>query len=210
MHGALNLWEILVGLGVIGILLVRRPRKHRTHPGKTEQANVRAGQVGENRTTTILRQAGLVVWPNVHVASGHRTSQCDHVVTGTFGLVVVETKHWTGTLDRGAYQQWSQIKPNGSVRWYASPEFQNAYHCQVVRDVLRGYGLQHVPVYGAIGLSNPHARFAGGPGPQPIGTPAQIAAWIQQLPPGRAFDAGRVERVLRQSGAGVVRATPWE
>lgn len=201
---------LVVGVGAIALVRLLRPRKRRPRVSKSEQASVRAGQVGENRVTRIFRTLGLTVWPNVHVATGHRTSQCDHLVYGPFGLVVVETKHWTGTLQRQTAHQWVQVKPDGSTHRYDSPESQNAYHCQVVRAVLRQHGLGQVPVVGAIVLSNRNAVFVSGPGPQPIGTPEEIAQWIQQLPAARSLPkADRVEGLLRQSGAGVKRATPW-
>jgi len=114
-------------------------------------------------------------------------------------------------LDRHAPQrqtshQWVQVKPDGSTHRYESPERQNAYHCQVVRQ----HGLGQEPVVGAIVVSNRNARFVSGQGPQPIGTPEAIAQWIQALPAARSLPkADRVERLLRQSGAGVGRATPW-
>ena len=200
-HGA---WILIVGIAVLACFRLLRPRKRRRRP----TAAVRAGRVGENRATRTLQRFGLTVWPDVRVAAGHRTSQCDQIVVGAFGLVVAETKHWTGELARHG-DQWSQRKADGTRRFYASPESQNAYHCQVVRQVLKAHGLGRVAVYGAIVLSNPHARFLGRPGSQPIGTPEQMAAWIQGLPGGRSFDAAKVERVLRGSGAGITRATPW-
>jgi hypothetical protein len=204
------MWGILVAVGAWVVVRWLWPRKRRTPPrSTTEQAQVRAGQVGENRATRILRQHGLTVWSDVRVASGGRTSQCDQIVVGPFGLCVIETKHWTGTLQRQGGSHWAQRKAGGSVHRYDSPESQNAYHCQVVHEVLRQHGLKRVAVYGAIVLSNPHAVFVSGPGPQPIGSPEEIAQWIQRLPTGRGFDAGRLERILRGSGQGVARATPW-
>ena len=205
MHLTTGAWILIVGIAVLGLKRLRRPRKRRPHRPTTA---ARAGQVGESRATRTLQRVGLTVWPDVRVAIGHRTSQCDQIVVGAFGLVIVETKHWTGELTRHG-EQWSQRKADGTRRSYASPESQNAYHVQVVRQVLRAHGLGRIPVVGAIVLSNPHARFLSGPGNQPIGTPEQIATWIRELPVGRAFDAAKVERVLRGSGAGVARTTPW-
>ena len=205
MHLSGETWGILVG---VGIFVVHRLLRPRTRPPQRPTAAARAGQVGEHRATRTLRQYGLTVWPDVRIAIGRRTSQCDQIVVGSFGLVVLETKHWTGELTRHG-DQWSQCKADGTRRSYASPEGQNTYHCQVVRQVLKAHGLGRVPIYGAIVLSNPHARFMSKPGSQPIGTPEQMATWIQRLPAGRAFDAAKVERVLRSSGAGVARTTPW-
>ena len=208
MHGSPLILLAGVGLCVwIGFWtwLGRRPlRKRRNRP--TWQT--RAGQAGESKTTQILRRHGLAVWRDVRVAAGHRTSQCDQIVVGSFGLVVLETKHWTGELARHG-DQWRQRRVDGTSRSYASPEGQNAYHVQVVRQVLKAHGLGRIPVYGGIVLSNPHAEFVDGPGTQPIGSPEQMARWIQGLPGGRAFDTAKVERILRNSGAGVTRATPW-
>jgi len=201
---------LVVGVGAIALVRLLRPRKRRRRVSKSEQANVRAGQVGEDRTARIFRQYGLNVWPNVRVASGHRTSQCDQIVFGQCGIVVVETKHWTGTLQRLNANQWAQVKPDGTRRVYDSPKSQNAYHCQVVREVLRSHGMGRVPVVGAIVLSNRNAVFVSGPGSQPIGSPEAIAQWIQQLPAARNLpQADRVEGLLRSSGAGVSRTVPW-
>ena len=40
---------------------------------------------------------------------------------------------------------------------YESPKSQNADHRQVVAAVLRWHGIESIPVYGAIVLSNPRA-----------------------------------------------------
>jgi len=208
--------EIIAGvIGFIALLRLLRPRRRPGAPGRSSQQrrNTQAGQVGENRTTRILRQhfgTGRV-WPDVHVAAGHRTSQCDHLVYGPFGVVVVETKHWTGALTRINSAQWSQVKPDGTRHRYDSPEAQNAYHCQVVRQVLRQQSMGQVPVYGAIVLSNRNAVFVSAPGAIAIGTPDEIARWIARLPAakGRLPQADRVEGLLRSSGVGVSRAVPW-
>lgn len=205
MHLTTGAWILIIGIAVLGLNRLRRPRPRRPHRPTTA---TRAGQVGEHRATRALQRFGLTVWPDVRIAIGRRTSQCDQIVVGSFGLVVLETKHWTGELTRHG-EQWSQRKADGTRRSYASPEGQNAYHCQVVRRVLKAHGFGRISVYGAIVLSNPHARFLSRPGSQPIGTPEQIAGWIRGLPVGRSFDAAKVERVLRGSGAGVARTTPW-
>ncbi len=201
-------WVVLLGL-VRGRRPLWPPFRGVSHP---KAAQRQAGQVGESRTTRVfchqLPQAS--VWPNVHVATGHRTSQCDHLVYGPFGLVVVETKHWTGTLSRINADHWLQATASGVFKLYESPESQNAYHCHVVSAVLRQHGLQRIPIYGAIVLSNPRAEFISESGPMPIGTPDQIVEWIQQLPPAiRLRQATRVEAVLRRSGAGIRRTIPW-
>lgn len=210
MHAPL-LWGVGLALLVM-IRILARPKRRLPTRSRTERRNVRAGQVGESRTVRVFRQAfgPARVWPDVHVAHGSRTSQCDCLVAGPFGLVVVEVKHWTGDLDRLDAAHWRQVKADGTHHVYASPEAQNAYHAQVVQAVLRQHGLGRVPVYAAIVLSNPHAAFWGSPGAQPIGTPDAVAAWIQRLPPAPGDPPDpRVESVLRASGAEVNRAVPW-
>ena len=208
MHGSPPM--MLIGMGLLAWIgfwtwIGRRPSRQSR---RRQTWQTRAGQVGESKTTHTLQRFGLTVWPDVRVAIGHRTSQCDQMVVGRFGLVVIETKHWTGELARQG-DRWQQRKADGSVRQYASPEAQNTYHVQVVRQVLKAHGLRRISVYRGIVLSNPHAEFVDGPGTQPIGSPEQMARWIQGLPGGRAFDTAKVERILRNSGAGVTRATPW-
>ncbi len=179
---------------------------------RQEEAQQRAGQVGESLTTRVFnhRLPHAQVWPDVRVGWGPRTSQCDHIVYGQFGLVVVETKHWTGTLSRVNAAHWLQANASRAFKLYDSPESQNAYHGQVVAAVLRRHGLESIPVYGAIALSNPRARFVSEAGRMPIGTPEDIAEWIQRLPPAPRLPKGeRVESILRRSGAGIRRATPW-
>ena len=201
-------WIVLWGLA-----RQRRTRWPRSRVlSRQEVAQRRAGQVGESRTTRVFRHwlPDALVWSDVHVAHGPRTSQCDQIVYGPFGLVVVETKHWTGTLSRVNADHWLQANASGAFKLYDSPESQNAYHGQVVAAVLRRHGLGSIPVYGAIVLSNPRARFISEAGRMPIGTPEDIAEWIQRLPPAPRLPNGEcVESVLRRSGAGIRRATPW-
>ena len=205
--------------GIFGWMVLRvLARRRRTRwprsrvRSRQEEAHHRAGQVGESLTTRVFRHrlSNAMVWPDVHVAHGLRTSQCDHIVYGSFGLVVVETKHWTGTLSRTNADHWLQANTSGAFKLYDSPESQNAYHGQVVAAVLRRHGLGSIPIYGAIVLSNPRAQFISESGRMPIGTPEDIAEWIQRLPPAvRSPNGERVETVLRRSGAGIRRATPW-
>ncbi len=162
----------------------RRTRGPRSRVrSRQEEAQQRAGQVGESLTTRVFnhRLPHAQVWPDVHVAYGYRTSQCDHIVYGAFGLVVVETKHWTGTLSRVNADHWLQANASGAFKLYESPESQNAYHGRVVAAVLRRHGLGSIPVYGAIVLSNPRAQFISEAGHKPIGTPEYIAEWIQRV-----------------------------
>ena len=211
--------HLVVAGGIFGWMVLwglarrRRTRWPRSRVrSRQEEAQQRAGQVGESLTTRVFnhRLPHAQVWPDVHVAYGYRTSQCDQIVYGPFGLVVVETKHWTGTLSRINVDHWLQNNASGAFKLYDSPESQNAYHGQVVAAVLRRHGLGSIPIYGAIVLSNPRAQFISEAGRMPIGTPEDIAEWIQRLPPAvRSPNGERVETVLRRSGAGIRRATPW-
>jgi len=160
-----------------------------------------SGRAGEKIVIERLRAHGLRVWPDVRVASGGSFSQCDQIVFGAFGLIVIETKHWTGRLWRSSEDQWAQEKSDGSRCAYRSPESQNAYHCEVVAQVLRCRGIVGLPIRGAIVLSNSHATFEGRAKKQPIGPPEKIIRWIDRLPPAKHRPPGAawVERILRTS-----------
>ena len=158
---------LFLAVAVIGLFRLfhhhhrhRRPLPRPSRPTGPDTTR-RAGQVGEAITARALRRVfpAECVWPDVHVAAGGRTSQCDHIVYGPWGLVIVETKHWTGNLTRVGPDRWRQNRAGYPPRFYDSPEAQNAWHCQVVQAVLQTHGLGYVPVYGAIALRIRMRRF---------------------------------------------------
>ena len=79
MHGLPPM--MMIGMGLLAWIgfwtwIGRRPlRKSRNRP--TWQT--RAGQAGESKTIQILRHHGLTIWPDVRIATGHRTSQYDQI-----------------------------------------------------------------------------------------------------------------------------------
>lgn len=122
----------------------------------------RAGALAEARVARRLRRLGrhLIVWNDVHVRSGNRTSQIDHVVWTPRGLVLIETKHWTGRLHVLSPTEW--VQDNGRRRRVMhSPEHQSFYHERVMQEVLQHHGLGKTPLTSIIVLTHPASRVYG-------------------------------------------------
>ena len=113
-------------------------------------------------------QAGLkpptTVISNVHLYDPHSKQylECDAIVVAPFGILVVELKHWSGTI-RVAPYSWT-IDENRSRR---DPHIGNGFKCRV----LKGIYEHQFPTYpdiwveSVVVLTNPEATVEGADSP---------------------------------------------
>lgn len=112
-----------------------------------QAARHRTGQVGEHQVHTLLVQHYPPSWVLRDVTLPDPqggTVQIDHILVCPAGVLVLETKHWSGKIDasyRAAH--WVQWFPNGTVRYYQNPLHQNNLHLRVVRYYLAPLFVHH-------------------------------------------------------------------
>lgn len=74
----------------------------------------------------------------------------DHILVGSSGVVLIETKHWKGTVEIRADGKWlRKTDINSPVEGIENPKFQMRRH-----EVLMKYILPDVPVYSLLCFSN--------------------------------------------------------
>lgn len=151
---------LLVIAIVIASLVVSRQRWQ--NPWDTEGAQRRAGAAGEAAVARSLRRLGpnFVVWNDVQVRVGRRSSQIDHVIWTPYGLWLLETKTWAGELLVQSDQCWEQ-RTRHTKKSLHSPEAQAQYHEDVVRALFRQQGRPIPPIRSCIVLAHPHSWLKG-------------------------------------------------
>ncbi len=127
-----------------------------------ESRMLSAGRGGERRVADRLAELDErhVVFNDLSIRSGLRRAQLDHLVVGPHGVVVIETKNWSGRLIGTASDStWRQIRPGRAPRRLANPVRQNDRHVAVVRECLARGELGHVPVESLVVCSAPDVQL---------------------------------------------------
>lgn len=186
MRNDFYIWAAFVGiLGVSGGLL-RFYQRRKRHSGKerisNEQAILDAGEEGEKQTAFHLSflPKGYTVLHNVIVHSEGLSAENDHVVIGSSGVILVETKNYGGTI---------YVRPNGWVRekfgnkqGCDSPIAQSERHKIVLESFLTKRGLGQVPIYLVVAISNSQAIIEGEDPRCPVMKSENLPHWIRSLP----------------------------
>lgn len=120
----------------------------------------RRGIVGEKRVAKVLRAYArkhrCKVWNNAFLPLYQESCEIDHLVFGTFGVAVIETKHLAGTIS-GSGDRLTQTLGR-QVHTLRNPQLQNKTHTDNVRHHLRKAGLGEIPVHGIVVFSCADAR----------------------------------------------------
>ncbi|TLM77517.1 MAG: NERD domain-containing protein, partial [Actinobacteria bacterium] len=100
------------------------------------------GAEGERLVSAELRrlapQFGFSMVESVLLTPGMRTSQIDHIVVDSNGILVVETKAWSARVfGRDTEPRWTLRYPSGKTFQVQNPLHQNTSHVDSVRQVLR-------------------------------------------------------------------------
>ncbi|MBU6486219.1 MAG: NERD domain-containing protein [Burkholderiales bacterium] len=127
--------------------LARRPNRC---PRPVTAAELR-GQAGEASVDAELRRVlTALCGDNYHLHPGaillrhapgtaFPTAEVDHLAITPFGLFVVETKNWTGVIDRGpAADVLTRVAADGTRETRKSPDAQNRTKVRYLRGVLPG------------------------------------------------------------------------
>ncbi len=152
------------------------------------------GIAGERRVAKILRRfakkrhATLINGMYLPLYEG--CTEIDHLLCGSFGVIVVETKNIGGTVS-GSGEYLTQQMGNKTHK-LRNPQKQNETHIRNVEHHLRKAGFDHVPVRGYVVFANPKLELKAKVGL----TLSELEAALQKLPKGRC-DGKKIERALR-------------
>jgi hypothetical protein len=118
------------------------------------------GNAGELLVASELARLGFPAILNlVLVDFAGNSVEMDHVVRVGSGLVVLETKTWSGFITGAVTDEvWTQHKHLGAVKSFQNPALQNLQHVGALEWFV---GDWRVPVRGFV-VSAGHARFADG------------------------------------------------
>lgn len=115
------------------------------------------GAVGEQSVSLTIKAMGLPIQNDVTIPGRKGLTQIDHLVLTRSGIVVLETKNYSGSLyDQGRRQGWIQRFPGGKQNRLHNPLDQNYGHIQSLESLVPG-----VPVSGFVVLAG-SARFPQG------------------------------------------------
>lgn len=99
------------------------------------------GQEGEIQVGLALARLPRGIYHDIHNATfegDDGTTQVDHVVVSRYGIFVVETKNYSGTIyGLEKEKTWTQVRRNGEKHTFQNPIRQNWRHIKVLSGLLR-------------------------------------------------------------------------
>ena len=121
---------IVISLGC-GFLLGRRRKK------KIKEKEENQGESAVRKVlTNHCKESTAHVLNNITLEYGDGTTQIDHILITQNGIIVIETKHYSGWLFANEKQkQWTQVIFKFKNK-FQSPIFQNKKHVQAVQKLL--------------------------------------------------------------------------
>ncbi|WP_172437566.1 nuclease-related domain-containing protein [Acidithiobacillus marinus] len=133
------------------------------------------GAVGEQSVSLTIKGMGLPIQNDVTIPGKRGLTQIDHLVLTRSGIVVLETKNYSGSLyDQGRRQGWIQRFPGGKQNRLHNPLDQNYGHIKSVEALVPG-----VPVTGFVVLAG-SARFPQG-APEGVVTTRELKRTLKGL-----------------------------
>ncbi len=121
--------SIFIVLLIVFLLLVFARRKH---------VFISPGNSGEFKVSLILSQLPdeYHVFDDVYLETNGRSSQIDHVVISQYGIFVIETKNYSGSVYGSENaENWTQYL-NGDDYKFRNPIKQNQSHVWAIKDTL--------------------------------------------------------------------------
>lgn len=107
------------------------------------------GQIGEDdvkRILSYLPKEEYIVLNDVLLPSNNGMTQLDHVVVSLYGIFVIETKNYSGTIyGNPNSQQWTQYS-HGQKYSFHNPLFQNQVHVDAILKKTHVYSRDIIPL----------------------------------------------------------------
>ncbi len=152
------------------------------------------GIAGERKVARVLRRFAVkrkaTLINNLYLPLYEGCTEIDHLLCGSFGVIVVETKNIGGTVSGNGEYLIQQI--GGKTHKLHHPQKQNATHIRNVEHHLRKAGLNDVPVRGYVVFANSKVVLKTKAGL----TLPELDAALQNLPKGHC-NGKKIERALR-------------
>lgn len=152
------------------------------------------GIAGERRVAKALRKYarkhGAYLMNSLYLPLYDGCTEIDHVLCGSFGVVVIETKNVGGTITGSGEYLTQHIGKR--VHKLRHPLKQNETHIRNMEHHLRKAGLSDVPVHGFVVFSNPQVELK-----------TKAGLYLKELPaalsrlPKKRCDAKKIKRALR-------------
>ena len=110
-----------------------------------------AGDEGEQQVAAKLKRIGLFrgykVLNNIYLPMKEGLTQIDHIVIGPFGILVVESKLFSGEVyGNPSEEKWLHSK-NGKKRNFYNPIMQNQTHIRCIRALLAKESIYNIPIF---------------------------------------------------------------
>lgn len=191
----LYLYLILAGVIVLAVLLLtaalllRRKRMRRL------------GIDGERQVAAVLRRfaaiRGFKVMNDVYLPLYDKTTQVDHILIGFFGLLVVETKAYSGQVyGEERSREWLHVVGSQRHRFY-NPVMQNQGHIDCIRHLLGKENLYNMKIESLVVFTRKKAELY-----LPKGAPVirlrQLKKFLRQprFAEDKGFDVDRIYAAL--------------
>lgn len=147
MENYFILAALLAALVILLILIFVFLRKN----SKRKKAWKVAGDEGEQQVAAKLKRIGLFrgykVLNDIYLPMKEGLTQIDHIVIGHFGILVVESKLFSGEVyGNPSEERWLQSK-NGKKRTFYNPIMQNQTHIRCIRALLAREGIYNIPIF---------------------------------------------------------------
>ena len=102
------------------------------------------GLIGENIVSSFLEKLDPEKYRVINdlriININRETAQIDHLIISNFGIFVIETKNFLGTIYGGEYiNYWTQKFNKNYKKNFNNPIKQNSWHIQVLKDILKKY-----------------------------------------------------------------------
>ena len=143
---------IIFFLFIILIILIKLTAHSTPSLRKSAAKRKDAGKTGEIIVANILQecctQPGDYVINDIIFFNPHTgySSQIDHILIGSYGVFVIETKNYSGEIyGNDSLRLWKLYRSNDAIE-ISSPVKQNGTHVHFVRQILHN----KVPVYGFV------------------------------------------------------------
>lgn len=119
---------------------------------------IKSGKLGERKVAKILNRyatmRGYKVINDFYLPLYDKTTQIDHILIGYFGIIVIETKNYKGSIygDPSA-KSWSHIVGNDRNEMY-NPLKQNQTHIDCIRHIISKANIYNVKIDSLIVFAN--------------------------------------------------------
>jgi hypothetical protein len=153
-----NFIAILFFGGIVSIFfrhLRNEKKNHRLGKGISSSSSAEyAGKIGESAVSSVLtgycRRSNAHFFDNVTLPVDDGTTQIDHILVTKKGVLVIETKNWSGYIyGKAEDATWTQVLSSGK-NVYQNPIRQNYKHylaiCSLL-DFLPQYCIQEIVVF---------------------------------------------------------------